>query len=241
MATDDLASPPLPAEFFDKPGCVLISGESRPLLNWVTMSLLEPVSPRTYWRDVRLSSEIGDPRDPLIRGLVPSSRLLVYEPQRLRPQQEEVDRLGAVSAGLLRSDEPSGEMKRVMDFLRLPLATQEFISERGSSESPILVCTNVNWLSALYPRDTVPDVIHAITGAGVSLVLQWATGAGYEDTALDAVLALRGSDLSRWGDATLRSERGIKSGPLRTGAPRKLSELTFVSKFLERSVPIPSE
>jgi len=241
MAEPDRVSDPLMPGAFEIPISVFLAGESRSLLNWVAVSLLEPYSSRTYWTDVRLPSEAVDPHDPLALGHVPKDHIRVFHPDQFQPGEEEAARAEAYSSGLLRSDQPTTSMMMLFDFLRLPRLTQQRVTALGSMESPILAVRNANWLGGLYGAQSGGRVIQAILRAGVSVVALWSAPRPPERAVLDIVLTVEGHGLDRWREATLRCEKGIPSGPLASGDACRLSDLKSIARFLEKAAPSSSE
>jgi len=224
---------------FRLPSSLFVSGTSLPLLKWVALALLSPYASRVYWTDIRLTGESLDPLDPLALGAIPEERISVVHPRDLQRNEEEIRRIDSAAATMLRSDQPSEYLRRIAEFLRLPVHAQERISSTSSTEEPpILIASNAHLLLGHYSTEMVVSTVRAFKDSGACLVLLWGSAPPEDGPPLfDAVLRLDGTGPVRWREATLTCEKGIDSGPLGSGKPCRLRDLTLVARVLEKGIP----
>ncbi len=216
----------------NRPTSAVVYGSNRPLLNWVAYALASAADPAFHWTDVRLQGEVLAETDPLSLGLIPPDRLNIRYPHELLPNDADAN---MAIAGVVRDDDSSEVMKRLMDFIRLPLDAQRLLA-RGSSgeQTRVFVLSNGHRLVSSYPPNTLTSVLGAIVGAGAAMFMTFADSPPASHRAFESALHLEGNDPRAWKQATLRVERGPSKGPLRAGSEYRLSELDPVAAVLAR-------
>lgn len=220
---------------FPTPTSVIIIGDSRPLLNWVAYALASLSDPGFHWTDVRLQGEAPTPDDILSRGLIPPNRLSVVSPPELRPDDATANM--AVSA-VIRDDETPENVRRAVEFLRLPAQTQDVLS-RGSLEGPprVVVLSNGHRLVAIYSDTaTVTPTVKAIVGAGAVLIMTFADAAPEGRAAFDVILHLSGNNALAWKHAALRVEKSTSTSAFRAGTEIRLVDFPPVAALLSRNL-----
>ena len=152
-----------PAAIFGRPTAVILCGR-RPLLNWLISALASKTDPEFIWTDVRLRGEVLAEADPLGRGFVSSDRSNVVFPQELAPKRP---RRAALPRGECRTKVPPPTVRRLGDFLRLPLHTRGRLAGAPTGGQPIvLALSNARRMVALYPAETVAPVVRPIVEEG---------------------------------------------------------------------------
>jgi len=219
---------------FSRPTSVILCGSNRPLLNWVVYALASATDPKFIWTDVRLGDEVLADVDPLARNLVPPDRLAVVYPSVLVPNDAAAN---MAIAGVVRDNQPSDGIRRLLDFIRLPLPTQRLLSGVLSRDRPIvLVLSDAHHLVTFYPTEVVAPVIQAVVEAGAILFVTFAGAPPESRQAFETILHVEGNDPKAWRRTTLRVEKGPLAGPLRTGSDHLLGELDPVAAVLARDL-----
>jgi hypothetical protein len=223
---------------FREPTAVLISGMSRSLLKWFTFASLTPYASRVYWTDVRLPGEILDPLDPMMVNAIPEGSVYVLSPRDLQPDEQGARQAEAAAATMIHADDPPNALQGLVEFLRMPQHAQQLISATGRADSPsILVTANAQRLATVYSADRVPALMRAMLEAGTCQVALWAEAPTSYTSMFDVELHLEGSGPSDWRNATIRAQRGIRSGPLASGRALRLSDIKSVAAVLEKKIP----
>jgi hypothetical protein len=223
---------------FGKPTAVFISGSSRTLLKWFAFASLSPYASRVYWTDVRLPGELLDPLDPMAVQAIPAESVYVLTPGDLRPDDQRASQAETAAATMLRSDEPPSSLQGLVEFLRLPPHAQRLVTTAGRPDLPgILVTANAHRLASIYPLDRVNVLMRTLLESGTCQVALWAEAPTTHLSMFDVVLHLEGGSPTAWRSATLRSERGIASGPLASGRAVPLPDLKPIATILSRSIP----
>jgi hypothetical protein len=221
-----------------RPTSVFVAGTNPTLLKWVTLGLLAPYSSRIFWTDIQLAGETFESTDPLGLGLVPADRLQIVHPTDLRREERAGQQAEAAATTVLRTDEHPEAIRRISEFLRLSTHTQELLSASTAIEkAPIIVASNAQRLNSLFPSATIVPTVQAFLEAGASLFMLWAGDPPPRRKVFDVVLHVEGSQPSRWREATLRCEKGISTGPLGSGTPHSVGELSSLAAYLEKSMP----
>ena len=224
------------ATLFPDPTSVIICGSNRPLLNWVAYALASSSDPKFHWTDVRISGEVPTPDDLLSRDLIPPVRLHLVAPRELAPDDATANI--AVSA-IVRDEDTPEELRRVLEFLRLPAPTQQLLAETPSEGVPrVVVLSNGHRLLALYPEiGAVAPTVRAIVGAGVAFIMTFADAPPGGRVAFDTVLQLEGRDPESWRQATLRVEKTPSSSVFPAGSEVRLADFKPVAAVLGREFP----
>jgi hypothetical protein len=210
-------------KIFGGPTSVIICGSDRPLLNWVAYALATASDPEFHWTDVRLEGEVMAPDDVLSRSVIPADQLSTVRPGELTPD----DTLGNVAvSAVIRDDETPDEVRRLVEFLRLPAQTQSVLSRTSSEEPPrVVVLSNGHRLIAIYPNiDAVRPTVRAIVASGVVLIMTFADAAPHGRFAFDVVLHVDAPVRQDWKRATIRIEKGPPAGFLRAAAEYRLGD-----------------
>jgi hypothetical protein len=210
---------------------VIVCGSDRPLLNWVAFALASVSDPAFIWTDIRLEGEVLADTDPLSRRLIPRDRLNVVRPSELERSDPTV-----VEGSVVRADEPPETLRRLVDFLRLPVHTQRLLSGGPPGGQPmVLVLSNAQRIVALYPTTSdVAPTVRAIVETGTTLIMTFADAAPEGRLAFETVLHLEGTDARKWREAGLRAEKGPSPGPLGAGTRYRLGEFEPVATILSR-------
>ena len=216
---------------FEGPTSVIICGSDRPLLNWVAYALALASDPEFHWTDVRLEGEVPAPDDLLSRNVIPPDRLSTVRPPELTPDDTTAN--VAVSA-VIRDDETPDEVRRLVEFLRLPPQTQSVISRSAPGGPPrVVVLSNGHRLVAIYPTiEAVRPTVRAIVAAGVVLIMTFADAAPQGRFAFDVVLHIDAPVRQDWRRATMRVEKGPPTGVLRAGAEYRLGDMSLLRNIL---------
>ena len=221
------------ATLFPNPTSVIICGSSRPLLNWVAFALASASDPAFHWTDVRITGEVPTPDDLFSRDRIPPERLHLVAPRELTPDDATAN--VAVSA-VIRDEETPEELRRVVEFLRLPHATQQLLAETESVGSPrVVVLSNGHRLLALYPEvGVVAPTVRAIVSARVVFIMTFADAPPGGRVAFDTVLHLEGHDPKIWRQSKLRVEKAPSTSEFRSGSEVRLADFEPVAAVLSR-------
>lgn len=224
-----------PDILFRGPTSVIIVGTDQPLLNWVAYALASQTDPDFIWTDVRLPGQSLSPSDPLSRRLIPETRLNVVGPDEL--SRNEPTASVAISF-MVRSDEPPVNIRRLVDFLRLPTQTQEVLARpRSAGVTRVVVLSNGHRVVAFYPSvEVVASTVHAIVETDSILIMTFADTPPEGRWAFDVVLSVEGSLPSGWRGAMLTVEKGPSSGPFRPAAAGRLGEFAPVAPVLAKEL-----
>lgn len=217
---------------------VFIGGGSRSLVKWVALALLDPYATRVYWTDVRLEGEVPEPEDPIAGNAVPADRVHILNPRQLQQDESDARRAEAAAAVMIHADEPPQSVRRIFQFLRLPEHSQQrIVSTFAGDEPAILVLSNAQRLSGLFPPEAVGPMVSAIVDAGACIVTLWSEALPGARSAFDIVLLLEGNGPSSWRSASLRCEKGLAQGPLAHGVTVRLDALEPVASVLAQLLP----
>jgi hypothetical protein len=237
VASDSPAEELFP-DGFNKPSSVFISGTSRSLLKWFAFASLSPYASRVYWTDVRLPGEILDPLDPMTIHAIREDSVYVLSPRDLQPDDQGARQAEVAAATMLHSDEPASSIEGLVEFLRMPSHAQNLISSTGRIDAPsILVTANAQRLATVYSLDRVGALMRAMLEAGTCQVALWAEAPTTYTSMFDLILHVEGSGSADWRNATVQCEKGIATGPLGSGKPRRLSDLKPIAAILGESIP----
>jgi len=223
-----------PPDLFNPRTSMILCGSGHSLLRWVAYAFVADYPGGFLWGHVRLEGEVLEDSDVLNTPLIPRDRFIPVLPRELAP--DELSGNLAVG-GLVRSqgeDEPVG---RLADFLRLPAQTQEMISRLPrEGPSPVLVLSGGQRLSAIYSLEAVGPTIRSIVQFGGSMLMTWAEAPHKARLEFERVLHLKGYEPSKWREAVLTVEKGWSTGPLRTGAELRLSDVAPIAAVLSRNL-----
>jgi len=223
-----------PEEAFRRPTSVLIVGNDRALLNWVAYAVAVFHDPGFLWTDVRYPGQEVDADDPMARKVIPPAQMVVRHPDELRPSDASAN--VAVSA-VVRADEPPENLRRLLDFLRLPQPTQQALSySRPGGRLPVVVLSNSHRLAAFYPADAVTSTVRTILESGAILVMTFADSPPRGRVAFDTLLNVHGSVEDGWRRAKVKVEAAPAEGPFRTGTEPSLGELLPFAEILSRAL-----
>ena len=221
---------PTPPDLFDPRTSVILSGSSRPLLNWVAYSLVVNHAGGFLWGHVRLEDEVLEENDPLNRQIIPRERFISVSPEELVPDDF---RANVALGGLARSDAEEDSVRRFADFLRLPDQTQRMISELPrEGPAPVLVLSGAHRVAPRYTPGAVGPTLRRVIEFGGSVLIVWAEARVEARFQFDHVLHLTGEDPKTWQDAVLTVEKGWSTGPLTTGAKLRLGDIPSVARVL---------
>jgi len=225
-------------DLFRRPTTVILFGTHRPLLHWVGYALGCRGPSEYFWTDIRLAGQLPDPTEPLALGVVSTDHLSVVAPDDLR--QNDTGANVAISA-VIRSDEPPDNIRRIVDFLRLPSHTQELLSSRSQSARPlVLLLSNAHRIAVMYPAETMAAVLRSFVDFGTCLFALFGDDPPRGRMEFDHVLHLSAHDLQHWGEAEIRVEKGDANGPFAMGRPVALKEIPQVAALLSERVGPPT-
>jgi len=223
-----------PERTFNRPTSVLVWGTSRPLLNWVVYALASEADPKFIWTDVRRGDEVMTDADPLVHNMVPPDRLAVVYPGQLAPNDAAAN---MAIAGVIRDDRPTDAVRRLVDFVRLPLSTQRLLTGVPSRSRPmVLVLSDAQHMVVFYPTATVASLVRAVVEAGAILFVTFVNTPPQSRQEFETVLHVEGNDPRAWREATLRVEKGPSAGPLRGGSTHRLSEFNPIATVLAHNL-----
>ena len=221
---------------FPRPTSVFISGNSRALLNWVAYALAAASDPEFVWTDVRLSEESIASDDLLSRDRIPVERLHLVAPSELTPDDATANM--AVST-VIRADEPPEDLRRLTEFLRLPIRTQRVL-EQASGEGPprVVVLSNGHRLVAIYSNTAmVTSAVHAIVSSGVAFIMTFADSPPGGRLAFETVIHVDGGDPTAWRLAKIRVEKAPIGGVFTAGSELLLTDVESVATVLHQEFP----
>jgi hypothetical protein len=223
-----------PSDLFDPRTSVILCGSGRSLLHWVAYAFVADHPAGFLWGHVRLQGEVLEDSDILKTQLIPPGRFIPVSPGELARNEA----AGNVAhGGLMRSETEDELVRRFAEFLRLPTQTQEMISRLPrEGPSPVLVLSGTQRLAALYPVEVIGPTIRSIVEFGGSVLMTWAEAPHEGRLEFERVLHVKGYELSKWRDAVLAVEKGWSTGPLRTGAELRLSDVAPIATVLSRNL-----
>jgi len=224
-----------PGVLFQHPRSVIMFGDDRPLLNWVAWAIASESDPEFFWPDVRLAGQAPDSTDPMAHNVIPERQLRVRPPNELVPDHSAAN--VAVSA-VIRDDEPPENVRRLIDFLRLPRNTQQVLAEpRSDGRMPVVVLSNAQRLAPLYPSvDNVHATARTITEQNAVLIMTFADTPPTSRSVFEVILHVVGSLRDGWKWATLRVEKGTPDSAFPTGLSVRLGEFTPLAPALLRAL-----
>jgi len=201
------------------------------MLNWTAYAIAQQTDPRFRWVDVREPGQEPKPTDVLSRQVVPSDRLSTRATSELIPNEAEA-RIEVTS--VIRSDEPPRNVKRLLEFLRLPAATQQMLESTPPSEEPhVVVLSNGHRVVAHYPSaEAVEPTIRAICESGITFLMTFADDPPRGRFAFDNVIRVDGRFSEGWRGATLTVEKWSRGEALRPGSVVRLGELRPLASVL---------
>lgn len=212
------------------PASILIIGNDRPLLNWIAYALASVLDPEFRWTDVRMQGEVLAESDPLSREVISADRLSLVRASELAPDHSRANM--AVSA-VIRGDETPENLRRLLDFLRLPERSQQALSRAVPADRPrVLVMSNAHRLVGYYPVRIVGPLLRAIVASGVIVIMTFADAPTEGRFAFDVVLHLQVHPSGKWRQARLRVEKGLPEGPFRMGSEYGLGDFSRVASVL---------
>jgi hypothetical protein len=85
------------------------------MLDWTAYALATSSDPEFFWTNVAIRGEVRSPDDPLERGRVPPERFSSVFANELVRNDAAADVAVAASGAVIRSDEPSEAVRRVVD------------------------------------------------------------------------------------------------------------------------------
>lgn len=224
-------SPTTPSALFQHPTSVILYGNPAALVDWVALAFASTAHGGYHWTDVRGRGQVPDPLGPVARGAIAEERLRVRDPGELAP--DNVAANAAISSSI--RDERPTDLRRLADFLRLPSASREFISQRPQGREPlVLVVSNARQLVPQFTRDTVRSILQAVVDSGFVVLASYPGIPGPNRFVFDNVWRLEGQDLSAWRSAQLEVEQADASAVLPKGSKTLLNDLTFVASLLAR-------
>ena len=223
-----------PDGIFRKPTSVIIFGDDRPLLNWVAYALAFINDPEFIWTDVRSLGQTPAPIDPMARNKIPPERFFVRRPSELTLNDEAAN--VAISA-VIRSDETPENVRRLLDFLRLPTPTQHVLSTPRRDQRLVVILSNSQRLAALYPSvENVSDTVRSILATDVNLIMTFADTPTEGRRAFDSIVHIQGTMHDGWQNAIMTVEKGPSDGALPTGFRVRLGEFAPVASVLAREL-----
>jgi hypothetical protein len=217
---------------FARPTSAIVCGAPGLLLDWIAYGFASTQSGGYLWTDIRLARQKVDERDPLALGLIAEDRLSVLEPQSL--PRNDVPANAAIS-GLVRSDETPENLRRLVDFLRLPTHTQELLaSRRESGATTLVVLSNAHRLASLYPIDSVGPIVSAIVNSGVSLFVAYPDEPPEGRREFGNVWHLRSRPGTPWREAEIHVEQSDGSTSFEQGDRVPLQRIPRLTGVLSR-------
>ena len=215
---------------FGGPACVILLGSTRSLLNWVAYAMATATSPEYRWVDVRSQGEVLADSDPLKRNVIPSGQLTLARAADLAPDHSKAN---LAVAAVVRHDEPPEDIQLLVEFLRLPERSQVTLSREASAgRTMVTVLSNAHRLGAHYPVSAVDPALRAIRSFGGVVIMTFADAPNDGRWAFDFVVHIDGDATPRWRQATVRVEKGLPEGPLRTGRECPLGEFEPIARTL---------
>lgn len=224
-----------PDAVFKKPTSIIIFGNDRPLLNWVAYALATINDPGFIWTEVQARGQLAEETDPTSRKVIPPERSIVRRPSELALSNSVAH--VAVST-VIRGDEPPENIRRLLEFLRLPAPTQQVLSSPRPDHGPrVVVLSNSHRIASLYP--SIPDVattIRTILESDSTIIMTFADAPTEGRAVFDTVLHVEGSVRDGWRNATVKVERGPKDAGFEDGTELRLADFPPIAKILARDL-----
>ena len=220
------------------PWSTLVWGANRAVANRVLWALVSANDPAAHWLEIRTGE--GDPSDregPADLHWVPAHRLLVARELGSVVPQDAVANLALMT--IIRADEPAHELLRLSDFLRLPSAAQDLISQLGSTAGArSIAISNTDRIREYFPRD--PRQMRPVFDRFLEAHLHpffSVVGQGTERRfASDFVFEVQGATLAHWKEGKLLCEQAPGDSPLSQGDSVPLKEVPEISAALQGTV-----
>lgn len=222
------------------PWGTLVWGESRVVANRVLWALVTANDSAAHWLEIRTKED--DPSDrqgPADLHWVPSDRLLVARELGTVVPQDAVANLALMT--VIRADEPARELLRLSDFLRLPSAAQDLISQLGSNAGArSIAISNTDRIRDYFPADSrqMRPVFERFLEAHLHPFFS-VVGQGTERRfASDFVFEVQAADLAHWTEGKLLCESAPRDSALSPGDSVPLKEIPEISAALQGTVAV---
>ncbi len=220
------------------PWSTLVWGANRAVVNRILWALVSANDPAAHWLEIRTGE--GDPSDregPADLHWVPAHRLLVARELGSVVPQDAVANLALMT--IIRTDEPAHELLRLSDFLRLPSAAQDLISQLGSTAGArSIAISNTDRIREYFPRDSrqMRPVFDRFLESHLHPFFS-VVGQGTERRfASDFVFETQAGDLAHWKEGKLLCEKAPKDSSLSAGDSVALEEIPEISAALQGAV-----
>ena len=220
------------------PWATLVWGASRAVSNRVLWALVSANDAAAHWLEIRTGE--GDPSDregPADLHWVPAHRLLVARELGSVVPQDAVANMALMM--VIRADEPAHELLRLSDFLRLPSAAQDLISQLGSTTGArSIAISNTDRIREHFPSDyrQMRPVFDRFLEAHLHPFFS-VVGQGTERRfASDFVFEAQAPDLAHWKEGKLLCEKAPRDSSLSAGDAVALMEIPEIAVALQGAV-----
>ncbi len=222
------------ASLAGRPAAVLVTGESRPVLNRVLFAMALANDPAFAWVDLRPRAERLDSDSPTELGWIPAERLFVIqESEDARPQ----DAVGNLAlASLVRADDPKNSLSRLADLVRLPAVAQEAIgSLRGRTGRRVIAFPNGDYVRRYYGPDppTIRPFLETFLADETSPFFASVSTPAEARQAFDFVFEVRAESRARWRTGTLHCEKVPRWARFHAGENVPLREIPEVVRAMD--------
>jgi hypothetical protein len=185
------------------------------------------------WLEIRDPDGASDAYASMLDPLVPMNQhYMTTSPEELAP---ETAASNLAAWNLIRSDEPSVEVTKLIKFLSLPQSVQQLTAEMtpGGGEA-VLFVTNSDRLAEIYPDDVASTrtYVQAIRQQSIKLVTSLAGLERKDRFAHDHVFRIDVLNNADWREATVTCEQGEAPPGTAGAAPSRLAEVPSVARVL---------
>lgn len=221
----------LPANWDQRAVAIIVTGETRGLVNRVAFSMARSLDPAPFWLEI---VEHGEDPEPLRMGWVPTERLYVTErPEDLEPARA----VGNLALwGVVRSDEPATLLAQLTDFVRLPPLVQEVLG-RTTADSRLraVAVGNADRIGPLFAQhpEEVAWLVDYLRTSSLCLILASTGYIGPSRTAFDCEFRVIGDSLERWKEATITCDRSRVAGTFSIGRPFPIRAIPGIDSLFE--------
>ncbi|MCI4350346.1 MAG: hypothetical protein L3K15_02380 [Thermoplasmata archaeon] len=214
---------------------VFVWGANRTAVAVVAYAVANDFDRPLMWLEIRDPNGAADAYASMLDPLVPVTRhYQTKTPEELAPETAAAN-LAAWS--LIRSDEPTEEVTKLVKFLSLPQAVQQLTAEMtpGGGEA-VLFVTNSDRLAPIYPEEvaSTQSYVQAIRQQSIKLVATFAGGERKDRFAYEHVFRVDVPERTDWQSGTVTCEQGEAPVGTAGATPTRLAEIHCVARVLRR-------
>jgi hypothetical protein len=208
-------------------------GSPRSLVDRLAYAMARANDANPTWVEIRDATGAPDPGGPSEQRWIPEERLFYLTPSEAMPQDAVAN---MAMWTVIRADEPRAVVATFTDFLRLPPAVQEAVSQVGRESSrPVLVVANSDRVRDYYPKEAlgVRPIIDAMLSVGVLPVFASVGPPGAGRAAFDFVFEVEAPDLEGWREGSLVCHKAPPGSPVPVETRIPLPAVSQAVEFLD--------